>query len=109
MVICRRAKDLVQTNIGILHRVADVLLEKEQIDGDEFLRIMMEEQASVVSGPSHLTHISACFCCHFCACNVSLAGVLQFPSGRPSAVSSWHMSGASRSDTRVHNLLHSNS
>jgi len=42
----RRAKDLVQTNISILHRVADVLLEKEQIDGDEFLRIMMEEQAS---------------------------------------------------------------
>ena len=32
----RRAKDLVQTNIGVLHKVADVLLEKEQIDGDEF-------------------------------------------------------------------------
>lgn len=42
----RRAKDLIQTNLSILHRVADVLLEKEQIDGDEFLRIMMEEQAS---------------------------------------------------------------
>jgi cell division protease FtsH len=42
----RRAKDLIQTNIGVLHRVADVLLEKEQIDGDEFQRIMMEEQAS---------------------------------------------------------------
>ena len=32
----RRGKDLVQTNIKILHRVAEVLLEKEQIDGDEF-------------------------------------------------------------------------
>lgn len=42
----RRAKDLISTNIGVLHRVADVLLEKEQIDGDEFQRIMMEEQAS---------------------------------------------------------------
>lgn len=41
----RRGKDLVQTNIGTLHRVANVLLEKEQIDGDEFQRIMMEEQA----------------------------------------------------------------
>lgn len=30
----------------MLHRVAAVLLEKEQIDGDEFQRIMMEEQAS---------------------------------------------------------------
>ncbi len=47
--MCRRAKDLIGTNINILHRVADVLLEKEQIDGDEFLRIMMEEQASQVS------------------------------------------------------------
>jgi hypothetical protein len=35
-VVRRRAKDLVQTNIGVLHKVADVLLEKEQIDGDEF-------------------------------------------------------------------------
>jgi hypothetical protein len=35
-LIHRRAKDLVQTNIGVLHKVADVLLEKEQIDGDEF-------------------------------------------------------------------------
>jgi ATP-dependent Zn protease len=34
--MCRRAKALVQTNIGVLHKVADVLLEKEQIDGDEF-------------------------------------------------------------------------
>ncbi len=42
----RRAKDLIQTNIAVLHRVAEVLLEKEQIDGDEFQRIMMEEQAS---------------------------------------------------------------
>ena len=54
----RRAKDLIGTNINILHRVADVLLEKEQIDGDEFLRIMMEEQASQVP-PAVLHCLSA--------------------------------------------------
>merc|ERR1712087_889075 len=30
----RRAKDLVETNIDVLHKVAEVLLEKENIDGD---------------------------------------------------------------------------
>lgn len=53
----RRAKDLVQTNISILHRVAGVLLEKEQIDGDEFLRIMMEEQASQVNTATLSMHL----------------------------------------------------
>ena len=42
----RRAKDLVQTNISILHKVAAVLLEKEQIDGEEFQNIILEEQAA---------------------------------------------------------------
>ena len=37
----RRAKDLVQLNIDVLHAVADVLMEKENIDGDEFERIML--------------------------------------------------------------------
>ena len=41
----RRAKDLVQSNINILHDVAAVLLEKENIDGDEFNRIIKESQA----------------------------------------------------------------
>jgi len=37
----RRAKDLVETNIDVLHKVAEVLLEKENIDGDEFQTIML--------------------------------------------------------------------
>lgn len=42
---CRRAKDLVQSNIEILHKTANVLIEKEQIDGEEFQRIVAECQA----------------------------------------------------------------
>ena len=41
----RRAKDLVQSNIDILHATAARLLESEQIDGDEFLRIVTEARA----------------------------------------------------------------
>jgi cell division protease FtsH len=41
----RRAKDLVQSNIEILHKTAAVLMEKEQIDGEEFQRIVLEAQA----------------------------------------------------------------
>ena len=36
----RRAKDLVQSNIDILHKTAEVLMEKEQIDGEEFEQIV---------------------------------------------------------------------
>jgi len=41
----RRAKDLLQTNIEVLHKVADVLCEKENIDGDEFQQIVLASQA----------------------------------------------------------------
>lgn len=41
----RRAKDLVQSNMEILHEVAAVLLEKENIDGDEFNKIVMKSNA----------------------------------------------------------------
>lgn len=41
----RRAKDLVQSNIGVLHDVAAVLMEKENIDGDEFQKIIMASTA----------------------------------------------------------------
>jgi cell division protease FtsH len=41
----RRAKDLVQSNIEILHKTAEVLMEKEQIDGDEFQRIVAATEA----------------------------------------------------------------
>lgn len=40
----RRAKDLVSTNIDILHKVAAVLMEKENIDGDEFGQIIAQAQ-----------------------------------------------------------------
>jgi cell division protease FtsH len=41
----RRAKDLVQTNVDILHKVAAILIEKENMDGDEFSRIVLESKA----------------------------------------------------------------
>lgn len=41
----RRAKDLVQSNINVLHEVAAVLMEKENIDGDEFQKIVMASSA----------------------------------------------------------------
>ncbi|KXZ56049.1 hypothetical protein GPECTOR_2g1601 [Gonium pectorale] len=41
----RRAKDLVVSNIDILHKVAAVLVEKENIDGDEFQQIVLASQA----------------------------------------------------------------
>lgn len=41
----RRAKDLVETNIDILHDVAAVLMEKENIDGEEFSKIILASQA----------------------------------------------------------------
>eukprot|EP01024_Parvocaulis_polyphysoides_P071821 TRINITY_DN898_c0_g1_i4.p1 TRINITY_DN898_c0_g1~~TRINITY_DN898_c0_g1_i4.p1 ORF type:complete len:760 (+),score=201.42 TRINITY_DN898_c0_g1_i4:154-2280(+) len=42
----RRAKDLVQTNIDVLHKTAEILMEKENMDGDEFQRIVIESGAS---------------------------------------------------------------
>ena len=46
-VAYRRAKDLVQENIQCLHDVAEVLLEKENIDGDEFEQIMLKAKAKL--------------------------------------------------------------
>ena len=43
----RRAKDLVTENIQCLHDVAEVLLEKENIDGDEFEKIMLAAKAKL--------------------------------------------------------------
>lgn len=41
----RRAKDLMQTNIDVLHKAAAILIEKENLDGDEFLQLVFESQA----------------------------------------------------------------
>lgn len=35
----------MQSNIDVLHKTAAVLLEQENLDGDEFLKILMESQA----------------------------------------------------------------
>ena len=35
----------MQSNIDVLHKTAEVLLEREQIDGEEFQRIVLESQA----------------------------------------------------------------
>ena len=43
----RRAKDLVETNIQCLHDVAEVLLDKENIDGDEFEGIMLKARSKL--------------------------------------------------------------
>eukprot|EP00232_Nephroselmis_pyriformis_P001105 CAMPEP_0182912570 /NCGR_PEP_ID=MMETSP0034_2-20130328/37580_1 /TAXON_ID=156128 /ORGANISM="Nephroselmis pyriformis, Strain CCMP717" /LENGTH=742 /DNA_ID=CAMNT_0025049245 /DNA_START=4 /DNA_END=2232 /DNA_ORIENTATION=+ len=43
----RRAKDLVQTNIDVLHTTADLLMEKENIDGEEFQKIFLASQAKM--------------------------------------------------------------
>ena len=41
----RRAKDLVTTNIDVLHETAAILMEKENIDGEEFQNIILRSQA----------------------------------------------------------------
>lgn len=43
----RRAKDLVLSNIDVLHKTAEILLEKETIDGEEFQRVVAECKASM--------------------------------------------------------------
>ena len=41
----RRAKDLVQSNINVLHACADLLLEREQIDGEDLQALLVEAQS----------------------------------------------------------------
>merc|ERR1719230_1145713 len=43
----RRAKNLVEENMEVLHKVADVLMEKENITGDEFQKIMLESESDM--------------------------------------------------------------
>ncbi len=42
-----RAKDLVEKHIDILHATADLLLEKETVDGEEFLALFIENQSTL--------------------------------------------------------------
>ncbi|GAB4823615.1 hypothetical protein N2152v2_010661 [Parachlorella kessleri] len=41
----RRCKDLIQSNISVLHRCADLLMEREQIDGEDMQALLVEAQA----------------------------------------------------------------
>ena len=42
---CSGGACVSQSNIEILHKTAEVLMEKETIDGEEFERIIMQSQA----------------------------------------------------------------
>lgn len=42
-----RATDLINTHINVLHKTAEVLMEKETIDGEEFLRLFEEADAEL--------------------------------------------------------------
>ena len=41
----RRAKDLIQSNIGVLHACSDLLMEREQIDGEDLQALLVEAQS----------------------------------------------------------------
>eukprot|EP00894_Picocystis_sp_ML_P000279 jgi/Pico_ML_1/50796/g1940.t1 len=43
----RRAEDLVLSNIKVMHKTAEILLEKETIDGEEFQGVVAEYKASM--------------------------------------------------------------
>lgn len=43
--VCRRAKDCLATNMDVLHEVANTLVEKENMDGDELQQIIAASQA----------------------------------------------------------------
>merc|ERR1719353_2818189 len=42
----RRAKDCLSTNIDILHEVSQILIEKENMDGEEFEKIVLASGAA---------------------------------------------------------------
>ena len=46
----RRCKDLIQSNISVLHRCADLLMEREQIDGEDLQALLVEAQSEQVGG-----------------------------------------------------------
>ncbi|GJP37666.1 hypothetical protein CLOM_g22103 [Closterium sp. NIES-68] len=43
----RKAKSALEENIGLLHRVVEVLLEKESINGEELQALILESKASI--------------------------------------------------------------
>ncbi len=45
-----RAKTLVTTHIDILHKLADLLIEKESVDGEEFMSLFIDGKAELYVG-----------------------------------------------------------
>lgn len=41
----RRAKDLIQQNLDVLHKCAELLMEREQIDGEDLQALLVEAQS----------------------------------------------------------------
>ena len=42
-----RATDIITKHIDILHKLADLLMEKETVDGEEFMSLFLENQAEL--------------------------------------------------------------
>lgn len=42
-----RAKDIVTTHIDILHTLAQLLMEKETVDGEEFMSLFIDGKAEL--------------------------------------------------------------
>ena len=42
-----RATNIITKHIDILHKLADLLLEKESVDGEEFMSLFLENQAEL--------------------------------------------------------------
>lgn len=42
-----RAKQIITDNIDILHKLAQLLIEKETVDGDEFMSLFIDGKAEL--------------------------------------------------------------
>ena len=42
-----RAKEIMTTHIDILHKLAQLLIEKETVDGEEFMRLFIDGKAEL--------------------------------------------------------------
>lgn len=45
-----RAKHIINTHIDILHKLAQLLIEKETVDGEEFMSLFIDGQAELFVG-----------------------------------------------------------
>jgi len=47
---CARAKTLLSENMGTLHELANMLLEQETVDGDEFMQLFSDGKTKLAPG-----------------------------------------------------------